>query len=82
MYHTLLRANRVGTRLVSWDQAHSTGRDELSLVGEQRKKELEKMDNYGPLRFELSRRYPGYKIVQLNVTIDVLGGWSKYVKVQ
>ena len=39
-------------------------------------------EKYGPLRFELARRYPGYKIIQLNVIIDVLGGWSKDVEAQ
>ena len=41
------------------------------------KKETEKTEKYGPLRWELSRCYPGYRIVQLNVIMDVLGGWSQ-----
>ena len=45
------------------------------------KKEVEKT-KYGPLCLELSLRYPGYKIVQLIVIMDVLAGWSKEVKVQ
>ena len=40
------------------------------------------MEKYGPLRFELIKRYPNYKIVQLNVIMDVLGGWSKELEVQ
>ena len=37
------------------------------------KKEVEKTrEKYGPLRYELSRRYQGYKIVQLNVIKDVM----------
>ena len=41
------------------------------------KKEAEKTEKYGSLRWELSRRYPGYRIAQLNVIMDVLGGWSQ-----
>ena len=39
------------------------------------KKGTEKTKKYGPLCWELSRRYPGYRIVQLNVMMDVLGRW-------
>ena len=46
------------------------------------KKEAEMTDKYGPLRFELARRYPGYKIIQLNVTTEVLGGRSKEAEAQ
>jgi len=41
------------------------------------RKDTEKTEKYKPLRWELTRQYPGYKIVQLNVIMDVLGGWSK-----
>ena len=33
-----------------------------------------------PLRYELRRRYPGYKIEQHNIIIDALGGSSRSVK--
>ena len=41
------------------------------------KKETEKTKKYGPLRLELSRQRPGFKIIGLNAIMDVLGGWSK-----
>lgn len=34
-------------------------------------------ERHGPLRLELSRLCPGYKVTKLNFIIDVLGGWSK-----
>ena len=43
------------------------------------KKSEEKTVKYGPLRFELKKRYPGYDIEQCNIIIDVLGGWSRDV---
>ena len=40
----------------------------------------EKMRNYGPLRWELKLQYPGYKVSQHNIIMDVLGGYSKDVR--
>ena len=45
----------------------------------QRKME-EKMRKYGPLRWELKLQYPGYKVSQHNIIMDVLGGYSKDVR--
>ena len=39
-------------------------------------KDAEKTANYGPLKWELKQQYPGYEVKQLNIIIDVLGGWS------
>ena len=36
------------------------------------KKDTEKTKKYQTLRWELTRQYPVYKIVELNVIIDVL----------
>ena len=36
------------------------------------KKSDEKTVKYGPLRFELKKRYPGYDVEQCNIIIDVL----------
>ena len=44
--------------------------------------DTEKTDCEVPLRWELTRQYPGYKIVQLNVIMDVLGGWPKELDVE
>lgn len=40
----------------------------------------EKTSKNAPLRYELRRRYPRYKIEQHNIIIDVLGGSSRSVK--
>ena len=46
------------------------------------KNDTEKTEKYGPLRWELTRRFPGYRIVQINVIMDVLGGWSQDLKAE
>ena len=40
------------------------------------RKEVEKTLKYGPLRWELKQQFPGYKIKQYNIIIDVSGEWS------
>ena len=45
-------------------------------------KDSMKPEKYQPLRWDLTKQYPGYKIVQLNVIMDVLGGWSKELDVE
>lgn len=62
-----------------WPQRKESaaGRNELSLGWQPCEEEAEKTEKYGPLRWEVTRRYPGYRIVQLNVIMDVLGGWSQ-----
>ena len=37
----------------------------------------EKSVKYGPLRWELQERYPGYTVQQYNIIMDMLGGWSR-----
>ena len=39
----------------------------------------EKTSKYAPPRYELRRRYPGYKTEQHNIIIDALGGSSRSV---
>lgn len=46
-------------------------------VDNRMKKEAEKTEKHGPLRWELSWRYRGYRIVQPNAIMDALGGWSQ-----
>jgi len=43
------------------------------LLDNRARKDTEKTEKYEPLRRELTRQYQGYKIVQLNVIMDVLG---------
>ena len=48
-------------------------------VENREKKSTEKTSKYGPLRWELQMRYPGYCVKQYNIIIDVLGGYSRDV---
>ena len=43
-------------------------------------KRPEKTSKYALLRYELSRRYPGYKTEQHNIIIEVIGGSSRSVR--
>ena len=43
-------------------------------------KDLEKTTKYSQLKLELTNRYPGYKVNQGNIIMDVLGGCSKEVE--
>lgn len=40
----------------------------------------EKTRKYGPLRLKLKKQYPGYKITQYNLIMDVLGGYLEEVR--
>ena len=78
--HTIVKANRVDARFVD----HKTKKVwavEMSCpwMEHREKKSEEKTVKYGPLRFELKKRYPGYDVEQCNIIIDVLGGWSRDV---
>ena len=42
-----------------------------------KQKDEEKTRKYAPLRWEIKKQYPCYKITQINVIMDVLGGFSK-----
>ena len=42
------------------------------MIGHRAKKDTEKTEKYQTLQWELTKQYPVYKIVQLNVIIDVL----------
>ena len=44
------------------------------------KKETEKTIKYAPLRWEMKDRYPGYVVKQINIIVDVLGGYSLEVR--
>ena len=73
--HTFVRANRMDARFLD----HKVKRVlavEMSCpwLDNRARKDAEKTEKYKALRWELTRQYPGYKIVQLNVIMDVLGG--------
>ena len=50
-------------------------------VSNGQKKTSEKTMKYAPLRWELKQNYPGYEILQYNIIVDVLEGWSTNVEV-
>ena len=50
-------------------------------VSNRQKKTSEKTMKYAPLRWELKQNYPGYEILQYNIIVDVLEGWSTNVEV-
>ncbi|PFX11816.1 Retrovirus-related Pol polyprotein from type-1 retrotransposable element R2 [Stylophora pistillata] len=75
---TEVRANRIDGRIV--DKARKTVTLlEMSCpwVDNRDHKDEEKIMKYAPLRLELKRQYPGFNIIQYNIIIDVLGGYSK-----
>ena len=61
------------------------------MVGQSCKEaDSEKKEKYQPLQWELTKHYPGYKILQLNFIMDIVffgggvgaGGWSKELDVE
>ena len=44
-------------------------------------KEKEKTLKYAPLRTELKRQHARFEIKQVNIVIDVLGGYSKGISI-
>ena len=72
-----MKANRIDAKIVN----HNTKEVivlEMSCpwIDNREKKDEEKTAKYGPLRWELKERYPGYKVSQYNIIMDALGGWS------
>ena len=51
------------------------------LISNQEKKSEEKTIKYGPLMWELKEQYKGYEVLQYNIIMDVLGGWSKETEI-
>ena len=49
-------------------------------INNRARKTDEKTRKYGPLRLELKKKYPGYKLTQHNIIMDVLGGYSEEVR--
>ena len=46
----------------------------------EKRKMTTKTTKYAPLRWEMKGRYPGYVVKQINIIIDVLGGYSPEVR--
>ena len=46
-------------------------------INNREKKDDEKTLKYDPFSWELKQQFPGYRVEQYNVIIDVLGGWPR-----
>ena len=44
-------------------------------------KKVMTIEKYGPLRWELKEKYKGYEVLQCNIIMDVLGGWSEETEI-
>ena len=76
--HIEVHANRVDARIVDKENQTVTLLEmSCPWVENREQKEKEKTLKYAPLRLELKQQYPGYRINQVNIIIDVLGGYSK-----
>ena len=47
-----------------------------------RKRRRTKITKYGPLRWELKKKYQGHEVKQYNIIMDVLGGWCRDLEVK
>ena len=75
------RANRIDARLVSHERKEvCTIEMSCPWIESRAKKDEEKTLTYEPMMWELKQRYNGYRVEQYNVTIDVLGGYSKHLE--
>ena len=71
--NTEVRAKRVGARIINHETRSVTALEMSCPWLENRStKDEEKSLKYGPLRWELKQQYPGYKVKQYNIIIDVL----------
>lgn len=79
--NTEVRANRIDARIIDKIEKKVIV-IEMSCpwIENRQLKDEEKTQKYGPLRWELKRQFPGYQIIQHNIIIDVLGGYSKEVE--
>ena len=76
-----VRATRIDEQVI-----HKTKREVILIemscpwMENRQMKTEEKMRKNGPLRWELKQQYPGYKVSQHNIILDVLGGFPKDLK--
>ena len=79
--HLQVRANRVDARFVDRENKEVI-LIEMSCpwMDNRKQKEEEKNLKYAPLRLELKRQHPRFKIRQFNLVIDALGGYSRILK--
>ena len=74
---TVVKSNRVDVRIVDKEKKEVLLTEmTCPWFGNRGKKETEKTTKYAPLRWEMKERYPGYVVKQINIVVDVLGGYS------
>lgn len=79
-YNTEVRANRVDARFVDKGSKIVTLLEMSCPWTENRhQKDQEKTQKYAALRWELKQQYPGFEIRQVNLIVDVLGGYSENI---
>ena len=77
-----MQANRIDAKIVNHKSKEVVVLEMSCRWIESREtKDEEKTVKYGPLRWELQERYPGYTVYQYKIIMDVLGGgqgiWKK-----
>ena len=80
---TVVKSNRVNVRLVDKEKKEVFLMEiRCPWIGNRGKKETDtkKTTKYAPLRWEKKDRYPGYLVKQINIIVDVLGGYSLEVQ--
>ena len=79
-YNTEVRANRVDARFVDKGSKIVTLVEMTCPWTENRhQNNQEKTQKYAALRSELKQQYPGFEIRQVNLIVDVLGGYSENI---
>ena len=79
-YNTEVRANRVDARFVDKGSKIVTVVEMTCPWTENRhENNQEKTQKYDALRWELKQQYPGFEIRQVNLIVDVLGGYSENI---
>ena len=79
--NTHVKANRIDATIVNKENK-KVSMIEMSWpwVENREEKAAEKTTKYGPLRWELEQRFPDHRVTQYNITVDVLGGYSRGVR--
>ena len=78
---TVVKSNRVDFRIVDKEKKEVLFMEmTCPWIRKRGKKEIEKTTKYAPLRWEMKERYPGYVVKQINIIVDVLGGYSPEVR--
>ena len=79
--NTHVKANRIDATIVDKENKKvSVIEISCPWVENREEKDAEKTTKYGPLRCELEQRYPEYRATQINIIVDVLGGYSRDIR--